>query len=696
MWSKLSVGDTLYEEYERDQWFEIQSKGVSLALGLSWGLFTLECFLYFSYPQIPLAKLVGLHLLHTALQFWVSRTVRSAVLEAKPLVCSNFLATAAIAGVVSGYLDACLPFLFFWTLGLFVSAGFGMYPQKPLPALFSSAFVNGVFLISYLYVHSLQELPILALAVYFSMGTVITTFAASLYHRLLHREFEARRKTEQERESHFRTLQSIGDGIVSLDKDGRVQFCNREAEKMLGLFWRDVLGKPYNEVIARIPLVELGATPVERKVEDDLGRESWVSVRVQPGEEGSLVTLQDITMRKEAERSRLVASKMESLSFLAGGIAHNFNNLLTVIQGQVSLLREDLSGDLARLESLELVQKATDDAAELAKYLLTFSPGGVPVLESVSLPGFVESSLQLALSGSDITPEVDFEKDLDPVFVDREQFDQVLRNLIVNAIEAMPGGGRLMVRASNYRSDGTVSNLPKGRFVRFCLQDTGPGIDPSIQSKIFDPYFSTKPGGNGLGLTTSYSVVARHGGTLEVKSVQPRGTCVTIYLPVSARQASPTPSVEKPSNLGGGRILVMDDEASVRQVLARMLKHLGFEATQTACGEDAVQEYRNALATRPFRCVLLDLVVPRGMGGKETLKQLRKLDPEVIAIVASGYANEPVIARFDSYGFKARLPKPFGLTQLEEALGTAWGGTTVKKLRPRGRRCRCCRPLVAG
>ena len=675
---QLGALNRSYPDYVRYKWFEIQSTGAVLSVGVSWGLFLLEAYLFYSNPAIPLGRLFALHLAHTAVEWIVDKWCRrSPPTLLKPLVLFSFLVMSILSGYVAGVLDAVLPVSFFWSLGFFISAGLSVYPQRVVPALLTTTAINGLFLWTYISVYSNHDLPALAMGAFFAASGVISTFASTLYHSLLKREFISRKQTEYERELHYRTLQAIGDGVVSVDLQGRVLFTNYEGEKLLGRPSEAAEGLSLSTLLPWLSLDQLSAQPSEIKLEREGERERWLSVAVQTHPNGgSIVSFQDITARKESEKNHLIASKMESMSLLAGEIAHNFNNVLTVIQGQTSLLVGQNKGNRELAGALEIVQQATEEAAALAKYLLTFAPGGEPILELRDLPDFLKKSLELALAGSGLQLEFDFPPDLWPARFDSQQFGQVLRNLTLNAVEAMSGEGKLVVWAENRRISDSDSRLSEGPYVVVRITDHGAGIAPDALTRIFDPYFSTKPGNTGLGLTTGYSVMARHRGFIEVESVEGDGTTVVLYLPAFPGETPQRPEGKDRSDGSlstGGRVLIMDDEESIRRILQRMLERLGFECISTSRGEDAVAEYRQAMLSEPFRCVLLDLVVQGGMGGEETLAQLKEIDPNVVAIVASGYSNEPIMASYQEYGFSARLPKPFGLTQLRETLVEALG-----------------------
>lgn len=661
-----------YEEYVRSKWFEIQSNGAILSVAVSWSLLLLECILYFSHPELQIFRLFALHALHNVSELIVDRATRHCgPAMIKPLVLLSFLVMAGLAGEAAALLDTGLSVSFFWSLVFFISAGLSLYPQKPLPGLLSIVVVCGVFLRAYFSVSTLPNLPLAGAATFFLASCAVATFGSSLFYNLLQKEYLAREQSELAREQLHATLQAIGDGVVTTDSRGKVVYFNPMAQRMTGLPFDSVHGRAITEVLPWLPVHDLDIQPSELQLEDRQESPTWLSVTLQSSPHGELlISFQDITARKEAEQSRILAARMEPLSHLAGEIAHNFNNILTVVQGRTSLMRESNHLDQELSEGLELIEKATVEAEHLVTQLLTFSPGGAPVKKVIALPEIIEDSLRLLLAGTRVNLQCQFAPDLLHVRLDSQQFQQVLRSLALNALEAMPDGGRLLVSAENLKSGDDGSS----RWVSVRLSDNGPGIDAETLSQVVEPYFTTKPGGLGLGLTAANSIIRRHGGRLKLESIPDEGTTIVLELPGETETAAAGDPPGEPLSRGlptGGKVLIMDDEEPVRKVIGKMLERLGFEWTEAESGEQAIAAYKDALQTEPFRFVILDLVVVNGMGGERTLLELKRLDPQVVAVVASGYANEPVMANFQDYGFKARLPKPFGLKELRECLADA-------------------------
>jgi signal transduction histidine kinase/CheY-like chemotaxis protein len=385
---------------------------------------------------------------------------------------------------------------------------------------------------------------------------------------------------------------------------------------------------------------------------------------------GAIQSIRDITDRKKAEAERLRFSKMESLGILAGGIAHDFNNILTAILGNVTLAM--LEGKLEERVQERLVQaeQACLKAQGLAHQLLTFATGGAPVKKATCLADLLRESADLALAGSKARCDFSLPEDLWAAEVDAAQIGQVISNLLINADQAMPEGGIIKVQAENlFLGEESGLPLPPGKYVRLTLADQGIGIVPKYLNKIFDPYFTTKQKGSGLGLATAYSIIKNHSGYIMAESEVGVGTTFYIYLPASGA-AVPAKEEEagKPAR-GHGRILVMDDEEMVLKVLWQVLTHLGYEVELARDGDQAVDKYAQAKeAGRPYDAVILDLTVPGGMGGKETLKKLQAIAPRVKALVSSGYSDDPIMAHYAEYGFSAVIAKPYKISELSKIL----------------------------
>ncbi|MEO7698366.1 MAG: ATP-binding protein [Opitutus sp.] len=382
--------------------------------------------------------------------------------------------------------------------------------------------------------------------------------------------------------------------------------------------------------------------------------------------------------RLESELQR--ASKLESLGILAGGIAHDFNNLLTVVMGNLSLAMLDLRKEAESTSWLKEAERAVGRARDLTQQLLTFSKGGAPIRSAVLLPDVVREVAQFALCGSNVRCVFNFAPDLWPADVDKGQIGQVVQNIVINAMQVMPDGGQVEIALRNEMGDpGFGKVLARGRYVKLTMTDHGSGIAPENLNRIFEPYFTTKKTGNGLGLATVYSIVKKHLGHVTVESTVGQGTSFHIWLPASAT-AVMAARVDAEEHLGfsaaKGRVLFMDDDAEIRRCGAAMLERLGYDAKVVSNGDEAVVEYQNALERmKPYDVVILDLTVAGGMGGREAVEQLLRIDPQVRAIVSSGYSNDVVLANFRAHGFYGIVSKPYETAALALTLSQVLSGS---------------------
>jgi len=379
----------------------------------------------------------------------------------------------------------------------------------------------------------------------------------------------------------------------------------------------------------------------------------------------------DITESRHMEDELIKMQKLESVGILAGGIAHDFNNLLTSILGNLSLAKvfseEPKSKSYERIEEAE---KATLRAKDLTQQLLTFSKGGDPVTTTISIKELIEDSCQFILRGSNVKCTSNISDNLSLVEVDEGQISQVIHNLLINANQAMPDGGLVKIHAKNINI-GIENGFPldEGGYVLITVEDQGVGISDKHLSKIFDPYFSTKHEGHGLGLATAYSIINKHDGLLAAESKLGEGTVFKIFLPASNKTETVQVHAQKDIRYGDGSILLMDDEEDVREIGAVMLGHLGYKVLTAEDGLEALEMYTKAYEEKtPFDIVVLDLTVPGGLGGKETLEKLKEIDPSVKAIVTSGYANDPIISNYKQYGFSGVLPKPYMIENVSKVL----------------------------
>jgi len=387
--------------------------------------------------------------------------------------------------------------------------------------------------------------------------------------------------------------------------------------------------------------------------------------------------------RMELEVQR--ATRLESLGVLAGGIAHDFNNALTGIIGYNSLAMMNQEAVALVGDCLRQIEKGARRARDLTQQLLTFAQGGDPVRTNVALPDLIREALKGAVEGTDVRFDCAVPPELWNIDADGEQITQVILSLARNAVQAMPRGGEIhLVLANEEIQAGDIPGLAAGRFVCVALTDTGEGIPAGQLARIFEPYFSTRKGGHGLGLATVHSIVKKHGGAVRVQSTSGSGTTFRFWLPAAtapAQRPLPLPVTAVTSRLPA-RVLLMDDEASIRQMGLLMLQRMQLDVTAVADGDSAIREFLRAWeAGRPYTLVVLDLTIHGGLGGKETIEQLKKIDPGILALVSSGYSSDPVMANYRQHGFHAVVPKPYDIglfTQtierlLEESRGTRPG-----------------------
>jgi PAS domain S-box-containing protein len=495
-----------------------------------------------------------------------------------------------------------------------------------------------------------------------------------------------------ERERLIVTLRAMAEGVITTDADGTIKFINEAAERITGWTEGAAVGRmvtdvcplrnertqaavsvPYVEALNRTQVVEL---PPHTVLVHRQGVVCVVDGRCAPIHDpqgrpvGTVLVLRDITQRARLEAELLRASKLESVGVLAGGIAHDFNNLLTVIMGNLTLAMLDAQVMTAAGKWLEEAERGALRARELTGQLLTFAKGGEPVRQAVSLPELVREAAAFALHGSSVRGEFVNTEGLWPANADQGQIGQVVQNLVLNAVQAMQDGGVVRISLQNEHLEGdAVRAMAPGRYLRLTISDSGTGIRPEHLGRIFDPYFTTKQTGNGLGLATVYSIIRKHEGHVEVESELGRGTTFRIWLPAAA-EALPAPEPEAvvaaPKT---GRILFMDDEEAIREMTCALLVRLGYSVTAVADGEAVIKAYVAAKQVcRPFDAVMLDLTVPGGMGGREAMQELLKFDPQVRGIVSSGYSSDPVMADYQEFGFRARVAKPYRVQDLAKAL----------------------------
>lgn len=498
----------------------------------------------------------------------------------------------------------------------------------------------------------------------------------------------------EEKERLMVTLRSIGEAVLATDLSGKVEIANPRACELLEVSADALIGKPaaevlnlYNQTLGEPfgDVVEWAKQSSERTppAHHELlllrnGRKALqVELAVSPIRDdksrifGVVIVIRDVSEFRKMLVERNRVEKLQSLGVLAGGIAHDFNNLISVVMGDLSLLTEGM------MESAEMRQvaghalQATQRARNLTGQLLTFSKGGAPIKKSASLRDLITETADFALHGTKCTCEVKVQPRLWLASVDSEQIHQVFHNLTINAVQSMPEGGTLEIVLENVSlAEEECPPLPAGKFICVKIKDEGVGISDEDLPSIFDPYFTTKDTGHGLGLSTVYSIVKSHGGLIQVKS-GPGGTTFTVYLPASDDPQAATPSSHPRPNqpFRTLNVLVLDDDPAIRMTSSRLLKHIGHRVQAVESGKEALRMYREALESgEPYDVSILDLTLPGGRSGTSVLEDLKALNPNIVAIVSSGYSQDPVMAHFSDYGFRGMIQKPYTLSELQSCL----------------------------
>ena len=502
----------------------------------------------------------------------------------------------------------------------------------------------------------------------------------------------ASESVEAEKERLTVTLRSIGDGVIVTDTLSRITLLNRVAEEITG--WKDeeARGRPLAEVfnIINETTRQKCENPIDQVLRTGMviglanhtalirrdGTEIIIADSAAPIHDrqsrtiGIVLVFRDITAQYRMEQEMQKMQKLESLGILAGGLAHDFNNLLTAIIGNLSLAKMYTGVDHRAFERLSSAEKAAQRATDLTQQLLTFAKGGAPVKKLASIPEVVKEAVNFALSGSSIKCLYNVPSALWSAEMDKGQMSQVFNNLIINSIHAMPEGGTIRIRFENRTvHDGEVPSLSAGDYVKITFHDEGAGIPEEIRGKIFEPYFTTKKDGSGLGLATVFSILKRHDGLITVESTPRVGTTFYIYVPaVRDVVYSETEEIEG-IQPGHGRVLIMDDELLVRNVGGEILKALGYEVGFAKDGAEALEAYKQAENEhRPFDVVIMDLTIPGGIGGKETIRKLLEFAPNAKVIVSSGYSADPIMADYMKYGFCGVITKPYNVNQVSEII----------------------------
>lgn len=509
---------------------------------------------------------------------------------------------------------------------------------------------------------------------------------------------EALRRSEEKYKTLIDDVLDSSDvGTFILDADFKIVWINRAIEKYFCLQRQNVIGQDKRQLIqSTIKNIFEDSVTFQQKVFATYDNNTYIEFfecHVLPGKNrkkrwlrhwsqpiksglykgGRIELYSDITESKQAEKEMLKMEKLKSIGTLAGGLAHDFNNILMGLFGNIAVTKKKLSPEHPGFKFLEEAEKSMDRATRLTKQLLTFAKGGAPVKENLSIDTLVEKVVRFDLSGSNVKPVFSHGKNLWKAKADKGQMQQVFSNLTINANQAMPHGGHLYITLENTEiPENYLPSLKHGKYIKITVQDEGTGIDPKHLERIFEPYFTTKQTGSGLGLATSYSILKRHSGLITVDTEPDKGTTFTLYLPAAETgqlskkipPAAITSTVEQCA-----AILVMDDDEMICEVTSEMLKDMGFSVKTAPDGKKAIELYKASMdAGMPFDVVIMDLTIPGGMGGVKAVKEIIALDPEARVVVSSGYADDPVMANHAEYGFRGILAKPYTMDNLQKIL----------------------------
>ncbi len=485
------------------------------------------------------------------------------------------------------------------------------------------------------------------------------------------------------------TLRSIGDGVITTDTDGKIIMMNRIAEELTGWLQKEAQGQPLEKIFRIIN--EATRQPCESPVTKVIasggivelanhtvlvarnGTERVIADSGAPIKDANSITIGVVLVfRDMTEKQKLIDSlqrtdKLEAIGVLAGGIAHDFNNLLSGIFSYIELAR--LAKDATKVATyLDQALVVFGRAKNLTRQLLAFAKGGAMLRKTGDLGPVIKESATFALSGSTVTCEFKIAEDLWTADFDRGQIEQIIDNLVINAQQAMPSGGRITIGAQNVTlKNGDNPLLKPGNYIRISIKDTGIGMPANLLQRIFDPFFTTKHKGNGLGLATCYAIVQKHAGMIDVESVMGKGSTFHVYIPASQNAPGGKEAAMPVAHLGCGRILIMDDEAFMRDIVSTFLKEMGYSVVEAKDGAEAVK-LLTATAGAVIDAAIFDLTIPGGMGGKDAIVQVRKTLPDLPVFVSSGYSEDPVMAEPQNYGFTDSLCKPYRKEELSAML----------------------------
>jgi len=485
-------------------------------------------------------------------------------------------------------------------------------------------------------------------------------------------------------EALFRSLvESMPQNVFSKDLEGRFTFANRQYCITEKRSLADIIGKTD---------FDLHPADMAKKYQhDDLqvmqSRQTVNITETHPAPDGSILFVQviktpvfdsrgnvkgmlgmfwDITKEKRVEEERFKIEKLESVGILAGGIAHDFNNLLTGLFGNLELAKIHLDQEHKAYQHVHSASRLMKNLTKLTMQLLTFAKGGDPVKENITVDELISETATFSMRGSNVKLIIDIEEDLYPVSADKGQLSQVISNLVINAQQAMPNGGNITIAAANREKGGK-------QYIKIDVQDQGTGITQQNMDKIFDPYFTTKEQGSGLGLATTHSIIKKHSGTIKVTSSSSTGTCFTIYLPAIDPRELPSTDTQTDLAAAGAcrvaKVLIMDDEQDIVSLLKMMLTEMGHRVVSTQDGKEAARQYQQSLHDQDsFDLVILDLTVPGAMGGKGAAREILEMDEDALLVVSSGYATDDIMSRYREYGFKAQIAKPYSFIELKNTI----------------------------
>lgn len=541
---------------------------------------------------------------------------------------------------------------------------------------------------------------------YFSAVILLAMLSLRFFIRILQaketlegRVRERTKELDDEKERLAVTLRSIGDGVITTDLDGRVMLINTVSEHLTGWSQEEAVGRPIVEVfnIINEQTEQRCDNPVEKVLATGkiIGLANHTALISKDGTRhviedsgapifdkkgsiiGTVLVYRDVTEEKRTKEELAKVKKLESVGVLAGGIAHDFNNILAAILGNVELAALYIEPGSQAHTLLEESKKASIRAKGLTQQLLTFSKGGNPVKQTASISKIIIDSANFVLHGSSVVCDYCIAEDLWQVKIDTGQISQVIQNIIINARHAMPDGGVVEVSCENIIGNyDETENLPAGEYIKITIADGGTGIPRHFLDKVFDPYFSTKQEGSGLGLAICHSIICKHDGNIAVQSSS-KGTTFTIYLPAVTDADQKVDEAEAVSLKAenGVTIMVMDDEVMVRDMTRQMLKCSGHEVIPVKDGHEAIEVYNDYVQNnRVIDIILMDLTIPGGLGGKDTVLEILRIDPKAKVVVASGYSTDPVMAHYKDYGFKASIAKPFQLAELNRVVNRVLEG----------------------